>query len=77
MGYVVLLAVIVTDPCPATNNRNNLKSPMWGWVFISEMRLWYSWYDDNGHGDDDYVLSDIIINIAILFLSLFLFSWSK
>ena len=42
---------------------------MWGLVFISEMRLWYSWYDDNGHGVD-YVLSDIIISIDFLFLSL-------
>ena len=24
------LAVIVTESCPATNNQNNLKSPMWG-----------------------------------------------
>ena len=48
---------------------------MWGWVFISEMRLWWSWYDVN-HGDD-YVLSDIIINIDFLILSLLLFSWSN
>ena len=65
--------MIATGPCPAINNRNDLKSPIWGYVFISEMLLWNSRYDDNGHGDD-YVLPDTTITIEFLLLSLLSFS---
>ena len=68
---VETLAVIMTGPCPATNDLIYLKSLMWGWLFKSEMHLWNSW-DNNGNTGVNHGLPNTIVRINFFMIIVFI-----
>ena len=70
------LAMIVADPCPATNNRNSLKSLMWGVVFLSSSST--SWSSSSSNRCNILGTIEKFIYLFIIFFVRFaLFPWAK
>ena len=65
-------SVIVTDPCPATNNQNSLKSNMWGYFFskcsCKSRKMIITAFGDCGVSDIIVRISFFIITIVITFI---------